>query len=324
MKAIICTKYGPPEVLQIKDVEKPAPKDNEVLIKIHATTVSAADYRIRGMNVPPSFLLLAKLSMGWSKPKKDILGSELSGEIEATGKFVTKFKRGDKVIAYPGHNTFGAYAEYIAMNEDDIIALKPKNLKDTDAAAVSFGGLTALYFLKAAKIKKGQKVLIYGASGSVGSAAVQIARAFDAKVTAVSSTKNLDLINRLGAEKVIDYTKEDFTEAKETYDIVFDTVSKVPFKKALKAVKDGGVYMQTVATPDVLLQMKIAEKFTGKKLIGGTMIPTVENLNFLKALVEKGKYKPVIDKIYKFNQIVEAHKHVDKGHKKGNVVITVI
>jgi NADPH:quinone reductase-like Zn-dependent oxidoreductase len=321
MKVIICTKYGPPEVLQIQEVAKPTPKDDEVLIKVHATTVSAADFRIRGLNVPPSFILPVKLTMGWNKPKHDILGTELSGEVEAVGKNVKKFKKGDKVIAYPGHNTFGAYTEYICMDENAPIAIKPKNVSFQEAAAIAFGGLTALHFLQLANLKNGQKILIYGASGAVGTSAVQLAKYFGAHVTAVCSTANVALVKSLGADKIIDYTKEDVTQSDVTYDVVFDTVSKVSFKSFLKLVKDRGVYMQTVATPDVIVQMMIAAKLNGKKLIGGTMIPTVENINLLRDLVEQGKFKPVIDKVYPFDEIVEAHRYVDKGHKKGNVVI---
>ncbi len=322
MKAVICTKYGPPEVLELKDVEKPVPKDNEILIKVHATTVTSADIRIRGFRVPLSFWLPARIALGFRSPKIDILGAELAGEIESVGKDVKKFKTGDQVFAYPGHHG-GGYAEYTCMGGDSAIAKKPKNLTYEEAAAVPFGGNTALHFLKQADIRDGQKVLIYGASGSVGTYAVQLAKYFGAEVTGVCSTSNIELVKSLGADMVIDYTKEDFSKNGEIYDVIFDTVGKSSISDCMKSLQKEGIYLQAVATPTTSLRMRWASIRNSKTLIGGTAVPKAENLNFLKELVETGDIKPVIDRKYPLEQIVEAHRYVDKGHKKGNVVITV-
>jgi NADPH:quinone reductase-like Zn-dependent oxidoreductase len=322
MKAIVCTKYGPPEVLQLKEVEKPTPKDNEVLIRVYATTVTSGDSRMRSFKVPLSFWLPARMALGLRKPKKAILGSELAGEIEATGRDVKMFRKGDQVFAYLGHNG-GAYAEYICMPESGCLAIKPENMTFEEAAAIPFGGNTALYFLKKGNVRSGQKVLIYGASGSVGTFAVQIAKYFGAEVTGVCSTTNLELVKSLGADKVIDYTKEDFTKNGETYDVIFDAVGKGSFSGCMRSLKKEGIYLHAVATPAVMLRMRWATMISSKKLIGGTAIPDIKNLIFLKELVEAGKIKPVIDRSYPLEQIAEAHRYVEKGHKKGNVVITL-
>ena len=323
MKAIVCTKYGPPEVLQVVEVEKPTPNDNEVLIKIYATTVTVADVRVRGFTVPLSFWLPARIALGLRKPKKAILGMELAGEIESTGKDVKLFKKGDQVFAFPGSRYFGGYAEYRCLPEDGLIAQKPGNLSYEQAAAIPFGGLTALYFLRRGNIQRGQKVLIYGASGSVGTFAVQLARYFGAEVTGICSTANLKLVKSLGADKVIDYLKEDFTKNGETYDIIFDAVGKSPYSGCIKSLKKDGIYLHAVATPALSIRMHWTSMISGKKLLGGTTTATAQDMVFLKELVKAGKIKPVIDRRYPFDQIVEAHRYVDKGHKKGNVVITV-
>ncbi len=323
MKAVVCTKYGPPEVLQVEEVEKPSPKDNEVLVKIYATTVSAADYRVRSFDVPPSFWLPARLLVGLRKPRKSILGMELSGEIEAIGKDVKRFIQGDEIIAAT-LQTFGAYAEYICLPEDGPIALKPRNTSYEEAAAIPIGARTAFHYLKKiGDVKPGQKVLIYGASGSVGTYAVQLAKYFGAEVTGVCSTANLELVKSLGADKVIDYTKGDFTDNFETYDIIFITIDKCPFEACKKALSKNGIYLN-IGRPLPSLQMIWTSLTSSIKIVVGKNSPeTAKALIFLKRIIEKGLLKPVIDRGYSLDQVVEAHRYVDKGHKKGNVVITV-
>jgi len=322
MKAVVCTKYGPPEVLQPREVEKPVPKDNEILIKVHATTVTSGDTRIRGFKVPLSFWLPARIALGFRSPKINILGAELAGEIKSVGKDVKKFKAGDQVFAYPGHHG-GGYAEYTCIREDSAVAIKPANLTYEEAAAVSFGGNTALYFLTQADIEDGQKVLIYGASGSVGTYAVQLAKYFGAEVTGVCSSSNIELVKSLGADKVIDYTKEDFSKNSEIYDVIFDAVGKSSISDCMESLQKEGVYLQAVATPATSLRMQWTSITNSRTLIGGTAVPKTENLNILKKLVETGNIKPVVDRTYPIEKIIEAHRYVDKGHKKGNVVITV-
>jgi NADPH:quinone reductase-like Zn-dependent oxidoreductase len=323
MKAIIYEKYGAPEVLKLREVEIPVPKDNEVRIKIYATTVTSGDSRMRSFTVPLSFWLLARIALGIRKPRKAILGSELAGEIESVGKEVQLFKKGDQVFAYPGHH-LGAYAEYICLPEDWAVAIKPANLTYEEAAAIPFGGNTALHFLKKGNIRNRQKVLIYGASGSVGTFAVQLAKCFGAHVTGVCSTTNLELVKSLGADKIIDYTKDDFTKNGDIYDVIFDTVGKSSFSGCMRSLKKEGTYLQTVAAPALNARMLWASITSSKKLIGGTAIPNAENLNYLKELVEARKIRPVIDRRYPLEEIAEAHRYVDKGHKKGNVVILIV
>ncbi|MGB5171539.1 NAD(P)-dependent alcohol dehydrogenase [Eudoraea sp.] len=323
MKAVVCTQYGPPEVLNIVEIEKPVPKDNEVLVKVHATTVSAADYRVRSFNVPPSFWLPARLALGLRKPRKSVLGMELSGEIEAVGKDIKTFKKGDKIFAAT-LQTFGGYAEYICLAEDGPIAIKPSGLSYEEAAAVPIGARTAFHYLKTiAEIKLEKRVLIYGASGSVGTYAVQLAKYFGAEVTGVCSTTNLEMVKSLGADKVIDYSKSDFTKAFETYDIIFITVDKCPFEVCKQALRRNGTYLN-IGRPLPSLQMIWASITSGIKVVVGKNAPeTAEALFFMKSIIGQGKLKPVIDRIFSIDQIVEAHRYADKGHKKGNVVISV-
>jgi NADPH:quinone reductase-like Zn-dependent oxidoreductase len=323
MKAVVCTKYGPPEVLQVEEIEKPFPKDNEVLVNVYATTVSAADYRVRSFNVPSSFWLPARLMVGFRKPRKSILGMELSGKIEAIGKDVRLFKKGDKVFAAT-LQTFGAYAEYICLPEDGPIALKPTNTAYEEAAAIPIGARTAFHYLKKiGNVKPGQKVLIYGASGSVGTYAVQLTKYFGAEVTAVCSTANLELVKSLGADKVIDYKKVDFTDHFETYDIIFITIDKCPFMACKNVLSPNGIYLN-IGRPIPSLQMIWTSLTSSKKIVVGKNSPeTAEALIILKKIIEKGQLKAVVDRNYTLDQIVEAHRYVDKGHKKGNVVITV-
>jgi NADPH:quinone reductase-like Zn-dependent oxidoreductase len=322
MKAVICTRYGPPEVLEMQDVAKPTPSGNEILIKVHATTVSMGDFRIRSFTVPPPAWLPARLILGIRKPRNSILGIELAGDVEAVGKDVKRFKAGDPVFAATLKG-FGAYAEYRCMTEDGPVAAKPRNLTYEQAAAVPIGARTALHYLKRANLQLGQQILVYGASGSVGTYAVQLAKHFGADVTAVCSTANLELMRSLGADTVVDYTAEDFSQSAARYDVVFDTVGKCSFAAGMRALKSGGSYLNcTPVLPNVEI---LKAKFSGdKKLILGEGPPeTAEALDFLRELLEAGSIKVVVDRHYSFDQMVEAHRYVDKGHKKGNVVVSV-
>lgn len=302
MKAVVCTKYGSPNVLKLMEVEKPSPNPKEILIKVYATTVTTGDVRVRKFESPVLLWIPMRLFLGIRKPRKPVLGVELAGEVEAVGKDVRRFKKGDKVFAMTGMK-FGAHAEYISLAEDSTVEKMPDNLSYEEAAAVLFGGTTALHFLRKANLKEGQKVLIYGASGSVGTSAVQIARHFGAKVTGVCSAVNFDLVKSLGASHVIDYRTEEFTEQEEQYDVIFDAVGKISKAKCKKILAPDGSYVS----------------------VKGQGIAKVlnEDLLLLKELIETGKIKAVIDKTYTLGEISEAHRYVEQGHKKGNVVISV-
>jgi NADPH:quinone reductase-like Zn-dependent oxidoreductase len=322
MKAIVCTKYGPPEVLQLKEIEKPAPKEDEVLVKIHATSVHIGDWRLRSFTVPPLFRLPFRLSVGFRGPRKKILGSELAGEVEAVGKNVNRFTPGDQVFGDAGA-VMGTYAEYVCLPEKAILAPKPENFTFEEAAAGPVSTLAALFYLRKGGIQSGQKVLVNGASGALGTAGVQLAKYFGADVTGVCSTVNMELVTSLGADEVIDYTKEDFTKNGQPYDIIFDAVGKKSFSQCKGSLKPGGVYLLSVPTLAILVQTLWTSMVGDKKAILGVPKSTSEDLNFLKELMEAGMLKPVIDRTYPLEQMVEAHRYVDKGHKKGNVVITV-
>lgn len=322
MKAFVYEKYGPPDVLELREIEKPTPKSKEVLIKIYATTVTSGDWRVRSLNVPVGFGLISRLVFGVSRPRQPILGSELAGMVESVGKDVRKFNIGDQVFAF-SDTGMGCHAEYKCMPEDGAVALKPLNLTYGEAAALSFGGTTALSFLKRGKIQSGERVLVNGASGSVGTAAVQLARHFGADVTGVCSTTNVELVRSLGASHVIDYTKEDFTRNGETYDVIVDTVGTAPFSRSKASLKESGRLLMVLGGLPDMLQIPWASMTSSKKVIAGPAVSRAEDLRFLAGLAETGEFKPVIDRRYPFERIADAHHYVDTGRKKGNVIITL-
>lgn len=325
MKAIVCTSYGAPEVLQLQEVAMPKPKDNEVLVKVHATTVTSGDARIRRADP-----FVIRLINGFRRPKTAILGYEFSGEIAATGQAVTTFQVGDPVFGSTGLG-LGANAEYVCLPEEGVIAPKPDNLSYAEAAAIPFGGGASLFFLRdKAGIQRGQKVLINGASGSLGVAAVQLAKYFGAEVTGVCSARNAGLVRSLGADHVIDYSTTDFTRGDETYDLIFDTIGKAPFSRSKEALRPNGIFVTANANGSdygymlrQALTGSLLGRKSGQKVIGGMAPESREDLLFLKDLVEAGQLKAVIDREYPLAETSEAHRYVDKGHKKGNVVISV-
>jgi len=325
MKAILHTKFAPPDELQLKEVEKPTPKDNEMLIRVRATTVTSTDCNVRNFTfVPGVFQIPARLFMfGVFKPRINILGIDLAGEIEKVGKDVRRFVEGDHVFGTPGM-TFGAHAEYICVREDGTLTIKSANMTWEEAAAIYLGASTALFYLRdKGKIQDGHKILVYGASGAIGTYAVQLAKHYGAEVTGVCSTTNLEMVKSLGADKVIDYTKEDYTERGDTYDLVLDTVGKTSFSHCRKSLKQKGVFLPVLMDLTELLQIVWTSITGGKRVKGGVAGESVEDLEFFRELIEAGKLKPVIDRCYPLEQTAEAFRYVEKGHKKGNVVITI-
>jgi NADPH:quinone reductase-like Zn-dependent oxidoreductase len=330
MKAIVCTKFGPPEVLQLQEVGKPTPKDNEILIRVHATSVNFGDTMARNFkaisprefNMPFIFWLLTKISFGLKQPKITILGSEFAGEVEAIGKGVERFKKGDLVFGFPGQS-FGAYAEYLCLSENGVLAIKPANMTYEEAAVVPYGAIMALNLLRKVNVHSGQKVLINGASGGIGSAAVQIARYFGADVTGVCGTPGLEFVKSLGADKVIDYTKENFTQNGETYDLIFDILGKSSFSQCQGSLKPNGILLFASFKMKQLFQMLWTSMTGGKKVICAIAPGSVEDLISVKELVETGKIKSIIDRRYPLEEAAEAHRYLGAGHARGKVVITV-
>ncbi len=330
MKAMICTRYGPPEVLQLQEVAKPVPKDNELLIKVHATSVGFGDLMARNFKavspgkftMPFLFWLLTKLSFGLSKPKVTVLGSEFSGEVEAVGSAVKSFKPGDPVFGYLGQG-MGAYAEYLCMPENGVLALKPAAMTWEEAAIVPYGAIMALPLLRNVNLRPGQKVLINGASGGIGSAAVQIAKHFGAEVTGVCGTQRLDFVKSLGVDKVIDYSKEDFTQNGEIYDLIVDILGKGSFTRSKRSLTPNGRYLFVSFKMKQLLQMLWTSITGGKRVLCAIAPGSVEDLNAVKALIEAGEIKAIIDRRFPLEQAAEAHRYVEAGDKKGSVVITV-
>lgn len=301
MKAVICSKYGGPDVLELKQIDKPLPNENEILINIHATTVSSGDVRVRSLEAPVFIKPLMRLVLGFRKPRQPILGTELAGKIEAIGQKVTRFQVGEPVMAFTGMK-FGAHAEYICVPENGLVTKMPEQATYEEAAAILFGGTSALHFLSKAKLKAGHKVLIYGASGSVGSSSVQLAKYFGAKVTGVCSTANSDMVRSLGADQIIDYTKENVGSLEEEYDIIFDAVGKITKSQIVKSLAPGGRFVS------------VARGFARE---------LQEDVVLLKQLLEQGHIIPVIDRIYPLAEIVKAHRHVEGGHKKGNIIVKI-
>jgi NADPH:quinone reductase-like Zn-dependent oxidoreductase len=324
MKAIVHTKYGPTDELQLKEVEKPVPGNNEALIKIHATTVTTSDCNVRNFTfVPKSFKFFARMMFGFKKPKINILGIDLAGEIEATGKAVKLFKVGDQVFGSTGIK-MGSHAEYCCVPENGALAIKPADMSWEEAAAISLAGNTALFFIRdLAKIQSGQKILIHGASGAVGTYAVQLAKFYGAEVTGVCSASNTEMVKSLGAFKVIDYTIEDFAKSNERYDFVFDVVGKTTFSQCKGILKQKGVYLENMLGLKDIPKMMWTSIISGKKIKGGVSKANSENLNFLRGLTESGKLKPVIGRIFPLEKTAEAFHYVEQGHKKGNVIITI-
>ncbi len=330
MKAIVYTKYGPPDVLELKEVDKPVPKDDEVLIRVHASPVNYGDIIARNFaniptrefHMPLPLLFPARIFFGFRKPRITILGAELAGEIESVGKEVTLFREGDQVFGYRGQS-MGANAEYLCMPEDGMVGIKPANMTYEEAACVPYGGIMALSLLRKVDVKKGQNVLINGASGGIGSLAVQLAKYYGAEVTGVCSTPRLEYVKALGADKVIDYTKEDFTQSSETYDLIFDILGKSTFSRCRNSLKPNGRYLLASFKFGKILQMLGTSIIGSKKVICAMASEKQEDMVLLKELVETGEIKTIIDRTYPLEQAAEAHRYYEEGHAQGKVVITV-
>jgi NADPH:quinone reductase-like Zn-dependent oxidoreductase len=323
MKAIVYERYGAPDVLELRDVAQPSPKPNEVMIRTHATTVTSGDWRARTLEMPAGFGAMGRLAFGFAKPRQPVLGSELSGEVEAVGSSVTRFSVGDRVFAFSGA-ALGCHAEYRCMREDGTVVLKPARLSHGEAAALSFGGTTALSFFRRARLQRGETVLINGASGGVGTAAIQLARHYGAEVTAVCSAANAELVRSLGASHVIDYATEDFTKNGRTYDVVMDTAGTAPYARARNSLTASGRCLQVLGGLPDLLRAPWVSLTSRHRVIAGPAIPKPDDLRFLASLAESDEFTPVIDRSYPFEHIAEAHAYVDTGRKKGNVVVTII
>jgi NADPH:quinone reductase-like Zn-dependent oxidoreductase len=322
MNAVVYDKYGPPEVLYLKDIPKPVPGENEVLIKIRASTVTTYDCWMRSSTAPPGFWLMSRLSSGLTKPNQPVLGTDLTGEIEAVGQKVNRFKPGDQIYAFLGEG-MGGYAEYKCLPDHGAIAIKPQNMSFEEAAAIPQGALTALYFLRKAGIQGGSEALVFGASGGVGNYAVQLAKHFGSQVTGVCSTAKMEFVRSLGADHVIDYTREDFTGNGKTYDIIFDTVGKTRIPRTRRSLAENGRYVFATFGLPKLLQMVWLSKINRVKVIFGLLEESSEDLDYLRTLAEAGKLKAVVDRTYPLEQAAEAHKYVETGQKMGSVVLTI-
>jgi NADPH:quinone reductase-like Zn-dependent oxidoreductase len=323
MKAVIWTNYGPPDVLQLREVSKPVPKDDEVLVKVYATTVTAGDNELRSLKGPKLLMLLMRFYVGLREPKRiTVLGQELAGEIESVGKGVTRFRKGDPVFAWTGLR-LGAYAEYTCLPEDGLLAIKPSNMTYEEAATLPVGGLEAVHLIRKANLHSGEKVLINGAGGCIGTFAVQLARYYGAEVTAVDSTGKLEMLRSIGADQVMDYTQEDFAKSGETYDVIYDVIGKSSFSRSVSALKQNGRYL--LGNPGVFQRIRgsWASLSDGKKVLLWEADRNPEDIIFLIQLIEAGKVKSVIDQRFPIEQVAEAHRYVETGQKKGNVVIVV-
>lgn len=330
MKAVIYTEYGPPEVLKLQEIDMPTPKDDEILVKIHATSITFGDMLVRNLRkltpsnftMPAPLWLPTRIAFGFWKPKTQILGAEFAGEIEAAGKSVTRFKVGDQVFGYRGQS-MGAYAEYLCMPEDSLVTTKPTNMSYEEAVTIPYGAIMALPLLKKANIQPGQKVLIIGASGSIGSQAVQLAKYFGAEVTGVCGTQRVEMVKALGADKVIDYTQEDFTQSSETYDLIFDILGKSDISKCKPILSKSGTYLLASFKMKHLLQMLWTSRFSSRKVICALSPEDIDDLNFVRDLAEAGDIKAVIDKCYPLDQAADAHRYVESGQKRGEVILSL-